>query len=141
MDWARRTGRRARAGRRWARGWCVGKGAGVRRSGRWGTGPGAGALGERECGWRADGRGRARTGAGVRGLERTGAGARRACMRRQSRGRMSEGSARGAGSRQRAAGRQAGRGRRAGHGRPGRGLAQPVRAGWASWARLGFCAL
>ena len=28
MDWARRTGRRAR-------GWCAGKGAGMRRSGRW----------------------------------------------------------------------------------------------------------
>ena len=67
MDWARRTGHRARAGRRWARGWCVGKGAGVRRSGRWGTGPGAGALGERECGWRADGRRRARLGERARG--------------------------------------------------------------------------
>ena len=151
MDWARRTGRKARAGRRRARGWCAGKGAGVRRSGRWGTGPGAGALGERECGWRADGRGRAWTGAGVRGLERTGAGAQgvhaqavtRADERGQREGRGQQaapGRAR-QGARGRAAGRQAGRGRRAGHGRPGRGLAQPVCAGWASWARLGFCAL
>ena len=36
--WARRTGRRARAGRRWARGWCAGRGAGVRGSGRWALG-------------------------------------------------------------------------------------------------------
>ena len=77
MDWARRTGRRARAGRRWAPGWCVGKGAGVPRSGRWGTGPGAGALGERECGWRADVRGRARAYAGLSGRALALAG--RAC--------------------------------------------------------------
>ena len=104
MDWARRTGR-------WARGWCAGKGAGVRRSGRWGAGSGAGVLGERTCGWRADGRGRARTGAGVRGLERTGAGAQgvhaQAVTRADERGQR-------AGRRQ-----QAGRGRARGGARQG----------------------
>ena len=49
---ARRTGRRARTDRRWARGWCAGRGAGLRRRGRWGAGLGAGALGRRAWGAR-----------------------------------------------------------------------------------------
>ena len=71
--WARRTGRRARAGRRWARSWCAGRGAGLRRSGRWGAGLGAGRQGA--CVLGARGR---RALAGVQARGRAGCAGERA---------------------------------------------------------------
>ena len=59
----------------------------------------------------------------MRGRARTGAGARRACMRRQARGRTSEGSARGAGRAGQGAARRAGA-----CGRQARGARQARRA-------------
>ena len=102
MDWARRTGRRARAGRRWARGWCAGKGAGVRRSGRWGAGPGAGALGVRAC-WASAAGGRDRRGAQGR-AERSERARQAAGSRHRGAGRADE-QARAAGVGARSAGR------------------------------------
>ena len=93
MDWARRTGRRARAGRRWARGWCAGKGAGVRRSGRWGAGPGARALGVRAC-WASAAGGRERRGAQGR-AERSECARQAAGSRHRARGACGRASARG----------------------------------------------
>ena len=128
--WQRALGRTGRAA-----------GAGVGRRGRRRA---CRVLGAGARGWRADGRGRARTGVGVRrrartgasvrGRARTGAGARRACMRRQARERTSERSERG--PRQAGSARQGARGRAAGR-HTGHGRLGGLGAAWAPGLALG----
>ena len=112
-------GRAGRAGRAGAGRWRAARAGGRGVRARQASGSGAGAR-----------RRQGRAGAGAAGagaLGRAGAG-RRAGARQDERERGW------------ASGRAAGRTVLAGHGQQAT-RAQPVRAGWASWARLEFCAL